>query len=131
MAASPLEKPTPAPRPPSPLYRELGRKGRLFPGVSGILEVDYQSGMFGIEFPLGKGRLALDTELVRTSHRFPLAGSEKVPPQDPGNPRDRGTKVFYFNSSMPQSRGSGELVFEQSVRGRGRVNRVRIRLEVE
>ena len=115
-------------RPPSPLYKELKKKGRIFPAQPGILEIDYDTGLFGIEFPTGGGS-ALETELTRTSRHFPLAGVEKF--QQPSEESDEtGCKVFYFDSSSSNARGSGELHFVQAS-GHKKVNSMKIRLEVE
>lgn len=116
-------------RPPSPLYRELARKSRIHQGVGGILEIDYNSGLFGLEFPAG-GEQGLETELVKTSRRYPLAGVEKFQLSET-SPEETGRKVFYFDASGSYARGSGDLTFVQTITGRKRINTVKIRLEVE
>lgn len=116
-------------RPPSPLYKELARKARIHQGIEGILEIDYNTGLFGIEFTTG-GLLNLDTELARTSKRFPLAGVERFQVAQPSDGND-GRKVFYFDSSGVLARGSGMLTFSQTATGHKRVSLTKIRLEVE
>lgn len=113
-------------RPPSPLYRDLERKKRIYKGQDGILEIDYGTGLFGIEFPSG-GDDNLDIELVKTSRRFPLAGVERFQTTS----SDYGCKVFYFDASASFARGSGLLTFSQTVMGHKRVYSTKIRLEVE
>jgi hypothetical protein len=126
MAAKTAKPQEQVPRPPSPLYRELHRKRRIYSGQNGILEIDFGSGLFGIEFPSASDNEA-DTELVRTNRRFPLAGVEKFHAPETHQVR----RVFYFDASGSFARGSGELVFARSgARGR-RVDCVRVRLEVE
>ncbi len=115
-------------RPPSPLYKELKRKGRIYPAQAGILEIDYDTGLFGIEFPTG-GEGALETELTRTSRHFPLAGVEKFQ-QPSADGTESGCKVFYFDTSNTNARGSGDLHFVQTS-GHKRANSLKIRLEVE
>ncbi|MBQ7501349.1 hypothetical protein IJT93_01355 [bacterium] len=115
-------------RPPSPLYKELKRKGRIFPARPGILEIDYNTGLFGIEFPTG-GEDSIETELTRTSKHFPLAGVEKFQQPSQDN-TETGCKVFYFDTSNAKARGSGDLYFVQAS-GHKRTNSVKIRLEVE
>ncbi|MGM9991610.1 MAG: hypothetical protein ACI376_02000 [Candidatus Bruticola sp.] len=127
MSATPLSVPT-LHRPPSPLYKELKKKGRIYPAQPCILEIDYNTGLFGIEFPTG-GELSIETELTRTSKHFPLAGVEKFQQPSAENP-ETGCKVFYFDSSSSNARGSGELHFVQTS-GHKRTNSMKIRLEVE
>ena len=127
MSATPLSVPT-LHRPPSPLYKELKKKGRIYPARPGILEIDYDTGLFGIEFPTG-GETAIETELTRTSKHFPLAGGEKFQQPSDDDP-ENGCKVFYFDSSSSNARGSGELHFAQTS-GHKRTNSMKIRLEVE
>lgn len=115
-------------RPPSPLYKELKRKGRIYPAAPGILEIDYDTGLFGIEFPTG-GDMAVETELTRTSRHFPLAGVEKFQQPSEDN-SEAGCKVFYFDTSSLNARGSGDLQFVQAC-GHKRTNSMKIRLEVE
>ena len=115
-------------RPPSPLYKELKRKGRIFPAKPGILEIDYNSGFFGIEFSTGVDS-SIDTELTKTNRHFPLAGVEKF--QQPSeNNEETGCKVFYFDTSNSLARGSGDLHFVQASNHK-RINALKIRLEVE
>jgi hypothetical protein len=67
------------------------------------MEIDFGTGLFGIEFPAGGEQNAAET----------------------------GRKVFYFDASGSFARGSGDLTFMQTVTGRKRINTVKIRLEVE
>lgn len=115
-------------RPPSPLYKELKRKGRIFPAQPGILEIDYNSGFFGIEFSTGVDS-SIDTELTKTNRHFPLAGVEKFQQPSESN-EETGCKVFYFDTSNALARGSGDLHFVQACNHK-RINSLKIRLEVE
>ncbi|MGI5845299.1 MAG: hypothetical protein ACOX9B_14145 [Candidatus Xenobium sp.] len=129
MSAEPATNPSALHRPPSPLYRELQRKSRIHQGLGGIMEIDFGTGLFGIEFPAG-GEQNLETELVKTSRRFPLAGVEKFQLSET-SATETGRKVFYFDASGSFARGSGDLNFIQTITGRKRINTVKIRLEVE